>query len=181
MEQITEFSSIPAVHLNFVEFSDRVLHGALISFFQHYWRSVFSSLNSYIMSSTNTISLSSCFVRWDLWVSEFFKMTVSADKVCLAHFQLISSSIKTSFSNNVSSYLFLSLQHLDAHNRVTLGYAGITMMMHRAHIWTVACLGLKPNGNKSYWVKSTPIFNEGQQLVRKKQQDWINKYMNEYL
>lgn len=65
---------------------------------QHYWRSVFCSLDSYIISSTNTISLSSCFVGWDLWVSEFFKMTASADKVLLAHFQLIFSSIKTSFS-----------------------------------------------------------------------------------
>lgn len=54
--------------------------------------------NSYITSSSNTISLSFCCVGWDLWVSEFFKMTVSADKVYLAHFQLISSSIKTSFS-----------------------------------------------------------------------------------
>lgn len=30
-----EFYSISAVHLNFVEFSGRILHGALISFFQY--------------------------------------------------------------------------------------------------------------------------------------------------
>lgn len=112
---------------------------------QHYWRSVFCSLNSYIICSTNTISLSFCIVGWDLWVSEFFKMTVSADKVCLAQFQLISSSIKTSFS-----VMFLPICFCHSSNRIHTIKSDSRLCRHyHSDAWSMHLnsIGLKLNGS----------------------------------